>query len=260
MNIDISRRDNKPMGRKVTLPSNKKKKGGITFTVLAVIAAIVFAASCFGQVYIKTGNIWIYELLGGIGQIAVPIACFLAAKLYGSAKNITSLFIMGLVLLAVSHISYVYFNHGEFTILQGTSFALPVFLGCAAIFVRYLASLDENMKTIVIFLLCLLAWFGSGGSVCAVWVFIFGCGIDKQMQVKFFLLSWTVMFILGIITHAIMNGMWYSELYRIGSLAAVPFIMRFKEDKTEYPAVRYAWAWAYPVILGVAAIVSMIRS
>ena len=35
MNIDISKRDNKPMGRKVTLPSNKKKQGGITFSYIS---------------------------------------------------------------------------------------------------------------------------------------------------------------------------------------------------------------------------------
>jgi hypothetical protein len=258
MNIDISKRDNKPMGRKVTLPSKKSKQIGISFTVLAAVAVIAFAVSCFGQIFIKVTDIWLYELVNGIGQISVPIACFLAAKLYNSAKQIKPLFIMGIALIVVSHFAFVYFYHGRFTILNGTSFALPVFLGCAAIFVRYLTSLEDSMKSIVIFLLCLLAWFGSGGSVCAVWVFIFGCGIDKQMQVKFFLLSWAVMFILGMI-YAITQGYWYIELYRIGALLAVPLIMRFKEDKNNYPTARYAWAWAYPAIIGIAAIVSMIH-
>lgn len=259
------------MGRKVKLPSSKKKQGGIPFTALAVIAAVLFAASCFLRIFLGTDyylKTWIYELVNGIGQIAVPIACFLAAKLYNSAKKIKPLFIMGIVLLVVSHIAFMYFNYGKFTFLQGTSFALPVFLGCAAIFVRYLTSLEDNMKTVVIFLLCMLAWFGDGGSVCAVWVFIFGCGIDKRMQVKFFLISWAIVFVISIISLTFFAGfvngaadsVWYSELYRVGALLALPLIMRFKEDKTEYPTARYAWAWAYPLILGVAAIVSMIRS
>ncbi len=258
MNIDISERDRKPTGRRVTLPSNKKKQDGITFTVLAVIAAIAFAASCFGHIFINITDIWKYELISGLGQIAVPIACFLTAKIYNNAKQIKPLFIMGIAFIVVSHLAFVYFYHGRFTILNGTSFALPAFLGCAAVFVRYLTSLDDTMKTVMIFLLCLLAWFGDGGSVCAVWVFIFGCGIDKQMQMKFFLVSWAIMFILGMI-YAVISGVWYAELYRVGALLALPLIMRFKEDKNNYPTARYAWAWLYPVIMGAAAVIQIIK-
>ena len=257
MSIDISNRS-RPQGRKVILPSNKKKTGGISFMMLVIIAAAAFGIRCFGQTFSNVTNIWIYELVNFIGQIAVPIACFLAAKLYNSAKQIKPLFIMGIALIVVSHVAFVFFYHGKFTLLQGTSFALPVFLGCAAVFVRYLTSLDETIKTVMIFLLCLLAWFGSGGSVCAVWVFIFGCGIDKRMQMKFFLISWAVMFVIGII-YGIIEGAWYSELYRIGALLAVPLIMRFKEDKNNYPTARYAWAWLYPVIMGAAAVVQIIK-
>ena len=258
MSIDISNRS-RPQGRKVILPSNKKKTGGISFMMLVIIAAAAFGIRCFGQTFSNVTNIWIYELVNFIGQIAVPIACFLAAELFNNAKSIKHVFIMGIALLAVSHIAFVYFNHGEFTLLHGTSFMLPVFLGCAAIFVKDTATLDDNMKSVMIFLLCLLAWFGSGGSVCAVWIFIFGCGMEKSMQTKIFLISWALMFVIGSV-YSVIQGAWYMEIYRFGALLALPLIMRYKNDGRTYSNARYACAALYPVILGAAAVISLIRN
>ena len=249
MQIDISKK--RPVGRRVTIPGNRKKQTGISFTALVIIAAAAFFIDCFGQAVLGIGNIWVYQLLRFIGQIAAPIACFLAAKLFCGTRNIKNLFILGVILLAVSHVAFVYFNHEEFTLLRGTSFMLPVFLGCAALFVKDMTTIDSNMRTVMIFLLCLLAWFGSGGSVCAVWVFLLGSDLERSLKTKIFLFSWVLIFVIGLI-YSVIEGRWYMELYRLGNLAALPLIMRYKEDR-EYPAWRYGCTLIYPVIMGAAA-------
>ena len=256
MEINVSDRRNR-QGTRTAYNSNDINK---TFTLktLVIIAASMFIAKvlsvCFSD-SLSSGGIVFIDF---VCYAAAPVACFIAARVFEQIKMKQQLIAMSALMVIVAHIPYAYYLHNEFKLLSMTSFMLPLFTGLAALYVKDMPNIDFNTGRIVIFLLCLLGMLGSGGSVCSVWIFIFGCGAEKAVQKRFFMAAGFAMLFLSFI-FGMINGHWYDEIYRAGFLLAIPILNRFNEQKQRRladPGIHYVFL--YPALTAVAALLRAI--
>lgn len=251
MAIDISNRPNKNI-RRVTIPSKKQKV--ISFFMLIIIALCTVVFDCLANVFINNINEVLYILLKLIGQASVPLMCFITAQAYMYTQKVKNLAIILGILAIISHIPYIFFNIGEFQLFQKTSLILPLFLGYSALMIRDMPTVDRNVKSAVILLACIISIAGQGGGISVVWTYIFGSGISKNKQLKYFFIAGVVMVILNFIVNLGLEFL-FIAVYQLGFFLAVPFIMKYNSNKSRNIEKDFYKIAVYPIIIIIFAII-----
>lgn len=251
MAIDISSRPNKNI-RRVTIPS--KKQNGISFLILIIIALCTVVFDCLANVFINNINEVLYILLKLIGQASVPLMCFITAQVYMYTQKVKNLAIILGILAIISHIPYVLLSTGKFDIISKTSLMLPLFLGYSALMIRDMPTVDRNVKNAVILLACLISIAGQGGGIAVIWTYIFGSGISKNKQLKYFSIAGVVMVILNFIVNLGLE-FWFIALYQLGFFLAVPFIMKYNSNKSRNMEKDFYKIAVYPIIILIFAVI-----
>ena len=230
MAIDIS---NRPPGgmRKVTLKGGQNHgQKGLSYKALFAVA---LGAALLNAAAMALSAVSFLPLLvsRSIGKAEVFIICFLTAKLYKYSENRR---LSGLVLAigaVVSHFPcYLYLsafglNRGSF--FSTTSLMFPLLMGYSALCICDMKSLDCNVKNVVIFLTCIAAVWGDGGSLAAVWVFIFGSEYSDRAKINYACIAGLVMFVIELIL-GFTSGGWLTSFGSLGFLLAVPIVSRYR--------------------------------
>lgn len=255
MAIDISNRPNKNI-RKVTIPA--KRKNMLSFIAIITVAFISIFFDCLADLLLSVNvSKVLYVLLKLIGQVSIPLICFITSECYMRTKKVKNLAITLGIAAIISHIPYVIFSTGKFDLLSRTSLMFPVLLGYSALLIRDMPAVDRNVKSAIILLSCLIAMAGEGGSIVVVWIYIFGSGFSMNKKIKYFSIAGIVMVILNLIV-SISSEAWYIFIYQLGIFLALPFIVNTNPAKSKSIENDFYTICFYPVIIIIFAVIKCI--
>lgn len=254
MAIDISNRPDRGI-RKVTLPT--KRKSGMTSDLIKAIAVIAMIIDHLAWAFVPFGSVF-GQVMHIIGRITAPIMCFFVAEGYHKTGNVKK-YLQRIGLFAIiSHLPYTFFESGKISLIHQTSVMFPLFMGLLALVIRDNPNIEIAVKNMITLLICLVSMIGDWGGMAVVWILIFSdYRNNKNNLIKAFVFSVAVYVLLCIISDAIM-GMWYNDLFQLGTLLAIPFIAKYNGVRKGRKGYKWFFYIFYPAHLLLLALIKYV--
>ncbi len=226
MAIDISNRKNNHIN-KITI-SNKPQKG-MSFLMLSAVA--LFMSAVGFTTYIVNANTIINMLLSAVGFGAVPIISFLTAEVYNTSQFPRKAVPFLALTAIISHVTYILLDTGGFDFFSRTSIVFAMLMGYMGLVLQNMQGIDNNVKTVVILLICIACMISDGGSITAVWIIIFAGRYDNSTKMKLFYTAGIILIVINLI-YGIIGNCWYGGIYQLGFLLSVPLIKKYNVRKS----------------------------
>ena len=187
-----------------------------------------------------------------IGRIACPIMCYFIAEGYHYTKNITKYTRRLFVFAFISHFAYVFFSadfidwksfipffYGE--ILNQTSVMWPLAWGLVMLRIANSEKIKENMKPILVILICLITFPSDWSCIASLCVLAFGTNrgnFRKQML-------WMVFYAA---LYAIVYFFALDKIYGLIQMAvvlAIPVIMMYNGQRGHNERINAIMKWLF---------------
>lgn len=236
----------------------KTSKTGISSFTLKMIAIFAMLIDHLAWAFVPTYTFW-GQVMHVIGRTTAPIMCYFIAEGYYHTNNVKKYALrLGLFAL-ISHIPFTLFETGRllpsfnnvihFQII--TSVIYTLFLGLISLIVWNNEKLNKFVKIVLIVLICIVATLGDWAFIGVLWILFFGIYHDNfKKQV----LSFVMIFSLPIVISSIImligkKGNWYSQLFQLGVLLAIPLIAKYNGERGGSKNSKWIFYIFYPLHL-----------
>ncbi len=265
-----------------------KKEKGFTSLQLKNIAIVAMLIDHLAITFLKETAIHSsinsvafisYSILRGLGRLTMPLMVFCLVEGFIYTRSLPKYLMRLFVFAIISHFPYVFFNNGDWGLhiselkLFHTSIIANFFLALLALYVGVKTKLNIFLKIPVIFILLVLSWFCDWSFYPIILAFVFyylhDYKILKAITFIFTIPLWTIlhdwakivsynsdngfpeMFIGSIDKTAnFFNNYYYAQLFFIGLLLTIPFIIAYngKPGKKSL-VIKYFFYVFYPAHL-----------
>ncbi|MGN1481559.1 TraX family protein [Porcipelethomonas sp.] len=253
MAIDISNRPDRPL-RKVTI--HQKRKKGLTSDLLKLIAVIAMVIDHAAWAFVPFSSI-AGQTMHVIGRLTAPIMCFMVAEGYYKTRNVKKYAQRLGIFALISHLPYTFFQTGKLEIINQTSIMFPLFLGLVALIIRDSPKYETAVKNMIILLICLASMIGDWGGIAVVYILIFGSNYNRIEKIKYFCAASAFYIILDIIMCAA-SGQWYTDLFKLGTFLAVPFLLKYNGVRRGGKTYKWFFYYFYPAHLLLLAVIKYV--
>jgi len=200
-----------------------------------------------------------------IGRLTIPIMCYFIAEGYNKTSDVKRYASRLFIFAVISHIPYVYLANGrlpasvtEFAAnVFDTSVMWPLFLALIALIVRNSSKLNGLLKTVIIVLLCGLAFFADWMFFPIVWAIVFDSfkGEPKKQMVWFAATAIPIMLLEPVVY--LINGYGFvgASFFQFGLLIAIVPLMMYNGERGKSRLSKWVFYIFYPLHLLVLALI-----
>ncbi len=267
--------------------ANKKEKGfsSLQLKNIAIIAMLIdHLAICFLKetaIHSSINSLAFisYSILRGFGRLTMPLMVFCLVEGFIYTRSLSKYLIRLFIFALISHFPYVFFNYGNWGLHISelkyfhTSIIANFFLALLALYVGVKSNFKIYLKIPLIFLLLILSWFCDWTFYPIILAFVFyylhDYKILKSIAFLFTIPFWTILhdwskvvsynsklgfpeMFIGSINKTVdfFNNYYYVQLFFLGLLLAIPFIIAYngKPGKKSL-VIKYFFYIFYPAHL-----------
>lgn len=205
-----------------------------------------------------------------IGRITCPIMCYFIAEGFHYSKNITKYTLRLFLFAILSHFAYVFFSasfvdwksfipfyYGEF--LNQTSVMWSLAWGLVMLRVAYSEKIKENIKPILIILICLITFPSDWSCIASLCILAFGTNRGKFKTQMLWMIFYVAIY--SIVYFFALDKLY--GLIQMAVVLAIPIIMMYNGQRGSSRRINNTMKWLfyiyYPLHLFVIGWIQFIR-